>query len=117
MTHVGDYTRAQSASDIRRDGWIDRLLPAPARPYARLMRLDRPIGTWLLLFPCWWGLFLAVEGNHPTFGWQTPLQAWILAVRVVLFAIGAVVMRGAGCTYNDIVDRDFDAKSGAHGAA
>ena len=52
MTHASDHGRAQSASDIRRDGWIDRLLPAPARPYARLMRLDRPIGTWLLLFPC-----------------------------------------------------------------
>ena len=100
--------RAAAASDIRT--WLDRALPAAARPYARLMRLDRPIGTWLLLFPCWWGLLLALDGSHPTFGWQTPFQAWILAVRVVLFAIGAVVMRGAGCTYNDIVDRDFDAK-------
>jgi 4-hydroxybenzoate polyprenyltransferase len=110
MTHASEHTRAQSASDIRRDGWIDRLLPAPARPYARLMRLDRPIGTWLLLFPCWWGLFLALDKEHLLFAWQTPLQSWFVVGPVILFVIGAVVMRGAGCTYNDIVDRDFDAK-------
>jgi 4-hydroxybenzoate polyprenyltransferase len=60
------------------------------------MRLDRPIGTWLLLWPCVWALVLAGAG----------LAAWHF---YVLFALGAVVMRGAGCTYNDIVDRDFDA--------
>jgi 4-hydroxybenzoate polyprenyltransferase len=85
------------ASDIPRSNWIDRLVPAPARPYLRLARLDRPIGTWLLLFPCWWGAALATNG------WPDP---WLIA----LFAVGAVVMRGAGCTYNDIVDRDFDAR-------
>ncbi len=110
MTHASEHTRAQSASDIRRDDWIDRLLPAPARPYARLMRLDRPIGTWLLLFPCWWGLFLALDKDHLLFAWQTPLQSWFVVGSAILFVIGAVVMRGAGCTYNDIVDRDFDAK-------
>jgi 4-hydroxybenzoate polyprenyltransferase len=76
---------------------VDRLVPAPARPYARLMRLDRPIGTWLLLFPCWWSLALAWRG------WG---DLWLFA----LFGIGAVVMRGAGCTYNDICDKDFDAQ-------
>src|SRR5512134_2650750 len=86
-----------SASDIPRGGWLDRLVPVAARPYARLARLDRPIGTWLLLFPCWWSIALAAEG------WPDP---WLFA----LFAIGAIVMRGAGCTYNDIVDRDFDAR-------
>ncbi|MGH6931216.1 MAG: 4-hydroxybenzoate octaprenyltransferase [Dongiaceae bacterium] len=86
-----------SASDIAAGGWLDRWLPAPARPYGRLMRLDRPIGTWLLLFPCWWGAALASAGTWPS--------GWLLAV----FAIGALVMRGAGCTYNDIVDREFDA--------
>ena len=85
------------ASDIPRDGWIDRAIPAFARPYLRLMRLDRPIGTWLLLFPCWWGLALA--------GARWPDWPLYLA-----FAAGAIVMRGAGCTYNDIVDRDIDAR-------
>src|SRR5262245_12654788 len=88
-------SRLRAASDIRH--WLDRWLPAATQPYARLMRLDRPIGTWLLLFPCWWGLALA------TTGWPD----WRL---LLLFALGALVMRGAGCTYNDIIDRDFDAK-------
>jgi 4-hydroxybenzoate polyprenyltransferase len=61
------------------------------------MRADRPIGTWLLLFPCWWGLALASPGLPP-------------ASFLLLFAAGAFVMRGAGCTYNDIVDRDFDGR-------
>jgi 4-hydroxybenzoate polyprenyltransferase len=86
-----------SASDIPRGGWVDRLAPSAFRPYARLARLDRPIGTWLLLFPCWWGIALASQG------WPS---LWLM----VVFALGAVVMRGAGCTYNDIVDRDFDAR-------
>src|SRR5215470_296955 len=107
MTHASNDTRAQSASDIRRDAWLDRLLPPAARPYARLMRLDRPIGTWLLLFPCWWGLFLAAD--HPLLGSMASLFR-LVCEPVLLFAIGAVVMRGAGCTYNDLVDRDFDAK-------
>jgi 4-hydroxybenzoate polyprenyltransferase len=86
-----------SASDIPKGGWIDRFAPQAFRPYARLARLDRPIGTWLLLFPCWWGIALATPG------WPS---LWLMAV----FAVGAIVMRGAGCTYNDIVDRDFDAR-------
>jgi 4-hydroxybenzoate polyprenyltransferase len=86
-----------TASDIPRESWITRYLPRAAQPYARLMRADRPIGTWLLLFPCWWGLALASPGLPP-------------ASFLLLFAIGAFVMRGAGCTYNDIVDRDFDGR-------
>lgn len=105
-TDIAD--RAASASDIRT--WLDRFLPAPARPYARLMRLDRPIGTWLLLFPCWWGFFLALDSAHVGFAVQSLAQAGAILGPVLLFAIGAIVMRGAGCTYNDIVDRDFDAK-------
>jgi 4-hydroxybenzoate polyprenyltransferase len=105
-TRIAD--RAASASDIRTR--LDRLLPAVARPFARLMRLDRPIGTWLLLFPCWWGLFLALESTRLDSVAQSPLQVWSILGAVLLFAIGAVVMRGAGCTYNDIVDRDFDAR-------
>ncbi len=88
------------ASDILADHWILRLAPARARPYLRLIRIDRPIGTWLLLFPCWWSLSLAASA-----GTRPPDLRLIL-----LFALGALVMRGAGCTYNDIVDRDFDAK-------
>jgi 4-hydroxybenzoate polyprenyltransferase len=84
-----------SASDIALGNWVDRLLPRSWRPYARLARLDRPIGIWLLMFPCWWGVALASPG------WPDP---WFL----ILFAIGAAVMRGAGCTFNDIVDRDYD---------
>ena len=84
-------------SDIPQGGWIDRLAPAPLRPYLRLARLDRPIGTWLLLLPCWWAAALAADG------WPNP---WFL----LLFAIGAAVMRGAGCTFNDIVDRDIDGR-------
>jgi 4-hydroxybenzoate polyprenyltransferase len=90
-------TTGASASDIPRGEWMDRYVPAAGRPYLRLARLDRPIGTWLLLFPCWWGIALASE--------TLPSLRLML-----LFAIGAIVMRGAGCTYNDIVDRDFDAR-------
>src|SRR5271170_6072687 len=82
-------------SDIRGDDWVERYLPARARPNARLARLDRPIGTWLLLFPGWWGIALAAPR------WPNPLL-------MVLFALGAVVMRGAGCTLNDIADRHYD---------
>ncbi len=87
----------ESASDIPKDGWMDRYVPTAARPYLRLARLDRPIGTWLLLFPCWWGIAMASPG------WPS---LWLM----LLFGLGAVVMRGAGCTYNDIVDRDFDGR-------
>ena len=71
------------------------------KPYARLARLDRPIGWWLLLWPCWWSAALATDAARPS-----PPNLWHL----VLFLVGAVAMRGAGCTYNDIVDRDLDAQ-------
>jgi 4-hydroxybenzoate polyprenyltransferase len=80
--------------------WVDSV-PAAIRPYLRLMRLDRPIGIWLLFWPCAFGLLLGAATQGHLF--PTPLH-------VVLFALGAVAMRGAGCTYNDIVDRDFDAQ-------
>jgi len=90
---------ANNQSDIRQGDWIDRYVPADWRPYARLARLDRPIGTWLLLFPCWWSTALAARpGEWP--------DLWLF----VLFAIGALIMRGAGCTVNDLADRDIDAK-------
>ena len=87
----------RAMTDIRMGDWVDRFAPARLRPYARLARLDRPIGTWLLLFPCWWGIALAAQA------WP---DWWLMA----LFGIGAVVMRGAGCTFNDIVDRNFDGR-------
>ncbi|HAX91077.1 MAG TPA: 4-hydroxybenzoate octaprenyltransferase [Rhodospirillaceae bacterium] len=83
-------------TDIPCGDWIDRFLPAQLRPYARLMRLDRPIGTWLLLLPCWWSVTLASEG-FPSITY------------LILFAFGAVLLRGAGCAINDIYDRRLDA--------
>lgn len=81
-------------------GWL-RQLPEESRPYAALARWDRPVGIWLLLLPCWMGLALMrVPGGF----------AWIDLVWIVLFAIGAIAMRGAGCTWNDIRDRDVDAE-------
>jgi 4-hydroxybenzoate polyprenyltransferase len=80
--------------------WVDRYAPAGLRPYLKLARIDRPIGAWLLLFPCWWSLALAeLARGRP---YPSP---WYL----LLFAVGALVMRGAGCAYNDIVDRHYDA--------
>jgi 4-hydroxybenzoate polyprenyltransferase len=87
-------------ADAVRGHWVDRLLPDALRPYARLARLERPIGWWLLLWPCWWSTALAAIAAHKALP-----NVWHLA----LFMIGAIVMRGAGCTYNDIVDRDIDA--------
>ena len=81
--------------------WVDTLAPAWTRPYLRLTRLDRPIGWWLLLMPCWWSAALAAI---PAGKWGP--DPW----HVVLFLIGAIVMRGAGCTWNDLVDRDIDAR-------
>jgi len=91
----------QLIGDMPVGGWVDRVLPERLLPYARLMRLDRPIGWWLLLWPTWWSTALAADAT--TAGWPNPIL-------LVLFLIGAVAMRGAGCTYNDIVDREFDAK-------
>jgi 4-hydroxybenzoate polyprenyltransferase len=88
-------------ADAMPGNWVDRSLPDAARPYARLARLDRPIGWWLLLIPCWWGLALAQIAS----GGGAPDIAHALA-----FLIGAIVMRGAGCTFNDIVDRNIDAR-------
>jgi len=78
--------------------WVDGLAPAWMRPYLRLARFDRPIGSWLLLMPCWWSVGLA--GMHAG---RFP-DLW----HIVLFFIGAFAMRGAGCTWNDLVDRDLD---------
>jgi 4-hydroxybenzoate polyprenyltransferase len=81
--------------------WVDNFAPAWSRPYLRLARLDRPIGSWLLLMPCWWATALAgVAAREPIPNLR----------HIVLFFIGAFAMRGAGCTWNDIVDRDLDTR-------
>jgi 4-hydroxybenzoate polyprenyltransferase len=80
--------------------WVDTRAPTWSRPYLRLARFDRPIGSWLLLMPCWWSAALAtaISGDIGQ-----------LPGLVLLFFVGAFVMRGAGCTWNDITDRDLDA--------
>jgi len=78
--------------------------PRGAQPYLRLMRLDRPIGTWLLFLPCVFGLAMGAFATGHGFGSRRDIEL------LVLFGVGSIVMRGAGCTYNDIVDRDFDAR-------
>ncbi|WP_424968229.1 4-hydroxybenzoate octaprenyltransferase [Dinoroseobacter sp. S375] len=96
-------TEAQGiVADAPPDNWVDRYAPEATRPFLRLSRADRPIGTWLLLLPCWWAALLgAAAGDGFDLG-----TAWIL----VGCAIGAFLMRGAGCTWNDITDRDYDAQ-------
>src|SRR6201994_1149180 len=81
--------------------WVDTHAPSWSQPYLRLSRLDRPIGSWLLLLPCWWSAALAAGVAH---------DVSRLPLILVLFLLGAFVMRGAGCTWNDITDRDLDAQ-------
>ena len=89
-------------SDAPAQNWVDRYAPPATRPYLRLSRADRPIGTWLLLIPCLWGLALAIAADPNGFKlWD----AWI----ALGCALGAFLMRGAGCTWNDITDRHIDA--------
>ncbi len=92
-----------SVADAVEGNWVDRLAPAPWRPYLRLSRADRPIGAWLLLLPCWWGLLLAVNADPAGPRWE---DLWIFAGCFM----GAFLMRAAGCTWNDITDRHFDAQ-------
>ena len=88
-------------ADAVKGNWVDHTAPAWTRPYLRLSRADRPVGTWLLLLPCWWGALLAASIT----GEMTLRTVWVL----IGCAAGAWLMRGAGCTWNDITDRDFDA--------
>ncbi len=92
-------TARRAVSDIPADGWAARFAPGWALPYIRLARADRLIGAWILVFPCWWSLALASPGLA---------GGWHLLKLAALFAAGAVVMRGAGCVINDIIDRDID---------
>ena len=91
----------QTDAPVAAQHWVDKFLPQKLKPYARLARLDRPIGWWLLLLPGWWAIALAAGRGG---GGMPDLRL------MALFLAGAIVMRGAGCTLNDIADRDFDAK-------
>jgi 4-hydroxybenzoate polyprenyltransferase len=88
-------------ADATEKNWVDRHFPLWSRPYLRLARADRPAGTWLLLIPCWQSLFLAIAAT----GWRL-VDLWL----IVAFAIGAFLMRGAGCVWNDVTDRNFDGR-------
>ena len=90
-------------ADTVSNNWVNKKAPSWSQPYLRLSRVDRPIGTWLLLLPCWWGALLASTSD--SLGYQL-LDLWI----VIGCGIGAILMRGAGCTWNDIVDKDIDFK-------
>ena len=92
-------SRASGSVADATGNWVDTLAPAWSRPYLRLARLDRPIGSWLLLMPCWWSCALAAIAARDA----TPRLT-----HLALFFLGAFAMRGAGCTWNDIVDRDLD---------
>ncbi|UWQ22721.1 4-hydroxybenzoate octaprenyltransferase [Jannaschia sp. W003] len=98
MTASDDVGRV---ADAVKGNWVDRIAPPWLRPWLRLSRADRPAGTWLLLIPCLWGLTLAVAAT----GFR-PSALWIAAG----CAVGALLMRGAGCTWNDVTDRHIDGR-------
>ncbi len=88
-------------ADAKQNNWVDRFAPNWTKPYLRLMRLDRPIGVWLLFWPCAFSLFLTnIAQEEFSFNFYY----------LILFLLGAIIMRGAGCTFNDIVDKDIDKK-------
>ena len=91
-------------SDAPSDNWVYRVLPRAAWPYAQLARWDRPIGWQLLMWPCLWSAALAANVSHRL----ATLDTADFALYLALFLIGAIAMRGAGCTYNDLVDHEID---------
>ncbi len=100
MPQTFKMPEGQSVADAPKGNWVDLYAPAITRPYLRLSRADRPIGTWLLLIPCLWGIALAALESG--YGWW---DLWL----AVSCSLGAFLMRGAGCTWNDITDRHIDA--------
>ena len=94
-------TYSRRVADADQSNWVDKYCPEWAKPYLKLSRLDRPIGTWLLLIPCWWGSGLALLSTSikPSFN-----DFWIVTSCI----FGAILMRGAGCTWNDIADQKID---------
>ena len=106
MTRTGRFPEEDGEGrlpDATRRNWVDTHCPNKLRPFLRLSRLDRPIGSWLLLIPCWWGLLLAILADP---GGASLNDLWL----AIAFATGAILMRGAGCTWNDINDRHLDAQ-------
>ena len=101
MPRQDSQSKAGSVADAAPQNWVDRYAPAWLLPYLRLARADRPVGYFLLALPCFWSVALAGRSVDAPFP-----DPWLL----LLFAIGAIVMRSAGCTYNDIVDRHIDAQ-------
>jgi 4-hydroxybenzoate polyprenyltransferase len=101
MTTPTPEGKDRAIADAGASNWVDRFAPAALVPYLRLARADRPIGFFLLGFPCFWSVSLAAR----SLGEAYP-DLWLL----ILFAIGAIVMRAAGCTYNDLIDREIDAR-------
>lgn len=95
-------------ADALRGSWVHRFLPEPLWPYAQLARWERPIGWRLLMWPCWWSVMLAA--NHQAIVTGAPPDWPRLGLYLLLFTLGAVIMRGAGCTYNDLADEDIDEK-------
>ncbi|PTE13960.1 4-hydroxybenzoate octaprenyltransferase [Pseudogemmobacter blasticus] len=89
-----------AVADAPPDNWVDVWAPEPLRPYLRLSRADRPIGTWLLYIPCLWAVALAANADG--------FRLWDIWL-ILSSGLGAFLMRGAGCTWNDITDRDIDA--------
>lgn len=87
--------------DAVKGHWADTWIPTQFRPYMRLGRFERPIGWWLLLLPCWWSASLAATASPGTYP---------NLLNLALFFFGAIVMRGAGSTYNDILDRNIDGR-------
>lgn len=92
-------------ADAPSGNWVYRVLPRVMWPYAQLARWDRPIGWQLLRWPCWWSAALAADAEARA----GTLDPWRLVLHLLLFVIGAIAMRGAGCTYNDLVDHRIDA--------
>ncbi|MGV8953331.1 MAG: 4-hydroxybenzoate octaprenyltransferase [Cypionkella sp.] len=100
MSETPEMPEGNRVADAPLDNWVDRYAPRVTRPYLRLSRADRPIGTWLLLIPCFWGIDLAALTSG--------FRMWDLWLAVSC-GVGAFLMRGAGCTWNDITDRKIDA--------
>jgi 4-hydroxybenzoate polyprenyltransferase len=108
METIQSRTAQGRVADAPSGHWVYRALPRGLWPYAQLARWDRPIGWQLLLWPCWWSAALAATA-HARAG-DSLLSLLPSPWHLVLFLIGAIAMRGAGCTYNDIVDEDIDAE-------